>query len=335
METRTKNQNEQQKATKSIFHSHFHSFAPILNLWKVVDIKSNEKPERATKSNEKQWKAAKATKSNKKQQRTSELEKPKRARKNQDKQRMAQKVQYVRCFLLLFVARCFRNRISSISKTKTSKCLWLLVLAFHCSFWFFADVSIWISHCSFWVFFLLVRKTRKSNKRQKKSKWRPGLTAEHILMAYWLCENIFASGWGTFQAYWSGFPVIAETSHCELARTRKLAEQFTVITWHFIGLTCPPNRDRWVKSITIISRLTEHANIFFSNYPVVFFGHFCPWSIFFLAQGACNVSPPQSSYLSAILENLNCHCRRIDTWYLLTANRKLVETFQPSSQYSL
>ena len=90
METRIKNQKKQQKATKSILHSHFHSFAPILDIWKVVDIKSNEKPERATTGNEKQQKA---TKSNKKQQRTSELEKPKRARKKQDEQRKALKVQ--------------------------------------------------------------------------------------------------------------------------------------------------------------------------------------------------------------------------------------------------
>ena len=54
METPTKNQNEQQKATKSIFHSYFYSFAPILDLWKVVDIKRNEKPKRALTGNEKQ-----------------------------------------------------------------------------------------------------------------------------------------------------------------------------------------------------------------------------------------------------------------------------------------
>ena len=42
------------RATESIFHPHFHSFAPILNLWKAVDIDSNEKPERATTGNEKQ-----------------------------------------------------------------------------------------------------------------------------------------------------------------------------------------------------------------------------------------------------------------------------------------
>ena len=44
--TRTSNE-KQQKATKSIFHSHFHSFALILDHWKVADIKSYEKPERA------------------------------------------------------------------------------------------------------------------------------------------------------------------------------------------------------------------------------------------------------------------------------------------------
>ena len=69
-------------ATKSIINSQFHSFASTLDLWKVVDIKSNEKPERTTTGNEKQQKA---TKSNKKQKRTSELEKLKRAIKNQNK----------------------------------------------------------------------------------------------------------------------------------------------------------------------------------------------------------------------------------------------------------
>ena len=78
---KTKTSNK--KTTKSIFHSYFHSFSPILDLWMVVDIKNNEKPERATTGNEEQQKA---TKGNKKQQRTSELGKPKRARKNQDKQ---------------------------------------------------------------------------------------------------------------------------------------------------------------------------------------------------------------------------------------------------------
>ena len=57
---RTANGNTHQKpkrTIKSIFHSHFHSFAPILDLWKAVDIKSNEKPERATTGNGKQQKA--------------------------------------------------------------------------------------------------------------------------------------------------------------------------------------------------------------------------------------------------------------------------------------
>ena len=62
METGTKTQNEQQKATKSIFHSHFHSFAPVLDQWKVADIKNNEKQRRAMKSSKK---LRRATKSNK------------------------------------------------------------------------------------------------------------------------------------------------------------------------------------------------------------------------------------------------------------------------------
>ena len=54
---RTANGNTPQKpkrATKSVFHSHFHSFASTLGLWKVVDIKSNERPEGVSTSNEKQ-----------------------------------------------------------------------------------------------------------------------------------------------------------------------------------------------------------------------------------------------------------------------------------------
>ena len=96
METRPKNQNEQQKTTKSIFHSHFHSFSSTLDLWMVVDIKSKENQKEqqwAMKSNEKHQKA---TMSNKKQKWTSELEKPKRAIKKKTKQKeqlKAQKVQ--------------------------------------------------------------------------------------------------------------------------------------------------------------------------------------------------------------------------------------------------
>ena len=80
METRTKNQNEQQKATKSIFipiFIHSQQFETYGRWFVSRAMKSQKEQRRATKSNEKQQKA---TKSNKKQQRTSELEKPKRAR---------------------------------------------------------------------------------------------------------------------------------------------------------------------------------------------------------------------------------------------------------------
>ena len=49
--SKTRKSNE---ATKSIFHAHFHTFAPILDQWEVVDVKGNEKPERASTGNEKQ-----------------------------------------------------------------------------------------------------------------------------------------------------------------------------------------------------------------------------------------------------------------------------------------
>ena len=84
----TANGNTPQKpTTKSISHSRFYLFALALDLWKLTDIKSNEKPERATTGNEKQQKA---TKSNKKHKQTSELERPKRAIKHQNEQRRAQ-----------------------------------------------------------------------------------------------------------------------------------------------------------------------------------------------------------------------------------------------------
>ena len=69
IKTRPNNQNEQQKATKSIFHSDFHLFALTLDLWKVVDIKS-KKNRTATTDKEKQRKAAKSNE----EQRTLELE---------------------------------------------------------------------------------------------------------------------------------------------------------------------------------------------------------------------------------------------------------------------
>ena len=66
METRTRNQNERQKATKSIFHSHFHSFA-------LIELILSQKQEKATKGSKRQrtansnthQKPERATKSNK------------------------------------------------------------------------------------------------------------------------------------------------------------------------------------------------------------------------------------------------------------------------------
>ena len=68
--------------------------------------------------------------------------------------------------LLLFVAPhsfCFL-----LSKTKTGICLWVLVSASCCSFWFFVDVSIQTSHCSFWVF--VGTKNQNDQQEAKMSK---------------------------------------------------------------------------------------------------------------------------------------------------------------------
>ena len=78
---KTKTSNKKQQ--KSIFHSHFHSIAPILELWKVVEIKSNEKPERATTGNEK------AMKSSKKVRRATKSNNRHRSWKNQNRQEKA------------------------------------------------------------------------------------------------------------------------------------------------------------------------------------------------------------------------------------------------------
>ena len=88
------------------------------------------------------------------------------------------------------------------------------------------------------------------------------------------------------------------------------------------------------QAITIILRLTKHANILLNTYTVVVFSHLSLQPPF-LVQGASNVSPLQPSDRSAILNILNYHCRCIVTWYLLAADSKLVENFQPRSEYSL
>ena len=65
----------------------------------MVDIKSNEKPERATTGNKKQ---PKATKSKKSKNRTLKLEKPKRVITNQNELQRAKKSKWKQGFKLMF-----------------------------------------------------------------------------------------------------------------------------------------------------------------------------------------------------------------------------------------
>ena len=88
METPSQNQNEQQRATKGIFHCQFHSFSSVLDQWKVADIKSHKKTRKSKN------RLRKAMKSNKEQQKTKTnivveepnqaIKKPKRATKGKE-----------------------------------------------------------------------------------------------------------------------------------------------------------------------------------------------------------------------------------------------------------
>ena len=96
METRPQNQNEQPKTTKNIFHSPFHSFSSTLVLWKMVDIKSNEKTERATTDNEKQQRAAKSYEEHQKIKTDSD-----RGWKNLNEQEKTQKSKWKQALLIV------------------------------------------------------------------------------------------------------------------------------------------------------------------------------------------------------------------------------------------
>ena len=89
------------------------------------------------------------------------------------------------------------------------------------------------------------------------------------------------------------------------------------------------------QAITITLQLTEHAINFLNTCLLVVFSHLSLHNLFFLVQGASNVSLLQLSDRSIILNILNYRCRCIVTWHLLVANSKLAENFQPSSEYSL
>ena len=84
------------------------------------------------------------------------------------------------CFHLPFVAFCCSSllflvfEIESILSQKPKQ-----PNAFYCSLWLFVArfVFLWMfpfEHCIARCGFLLVRKTKTSNERQKMSKWKPG-----------------------------------------------------------------------------------------------------------------------------------------------------------------
>ena len=89
------------------------------------------------------------------------------------------------------------------------------------------------------------------------------------------------------------------------------------------------------QAITITLRLTEHANIFLNTYPVVVFSDLSlqPLLPCIRSQQCFTTATIPSG--SAILNTRTATLLHCDVWHLLAANRKLVENFEPSSEYSL
>ena len=88
------------------------------------------------------------------------------------------------------------------------------------------------------------------------------------------------------------------------------------------------------QAITITLRLTEYANIFLNTYPVVVFSHLSLQPLF-----PCTKS--QQCFTTATIRSFD-HFEHVELplslycdVHLLAANSKLVENFQPSSEYSL
>ena len=66
--------------------------------------------------------------------------------------------------------------MSSLSKIKTGKFLWLLVLVFGCSFWFLVACFGFCFHLNTALLVLVFVGAKNQNEQQKakKSKWKPG-----------------------------------------------------------------------------------------------------------------------------------------------------------------
>ena len=104
------------------------------------------------------------------------------------------------------------------------------------------------------------------------------------------------------------------------------------ISWLFI----------FPKKSSVLSGPAIGLNYFVLTSEVLFYGlsklalvvfSYLSLQLFFLVQGASNVSPIQPSDRSAIsnILNSNYHCRCIVTWHFLTANSKLIENLNQAA----
>ena len=108
-----------------------------------------------------------------------------------------------------------------------------------------------------------------------------------------------------------GFPLFAETTRSELASTRQLAKQFSVIAWVW---QFNEHRPSWSfkqrqlnQPITITLRLTEHANIFLNTYPVVVFSDLSLQPLLPCTRSQQCFTTATIPSGSAILNISNCH----------------------------
>ena len=80
------------------------------------------------------------------------------------------------------------------------------------------------------------------------------------------------------------------------------------------------------KPSTIISRLIEYTNSFFSTYPIVVFSHLSQQPLLpCTRRHQCLTTATIRSF--GYFENFSCHFCRIVKWHLLAANSKSVEIF--------
>ena len=189
----------------------------------------------------------------------------------------------VRCLLLLFVALSCFFEINSISKTKTGKCLLLLVMAFCCSFWSFVDVSIWASHSLLWLFASMKNQNeqQKAEKVQMETRLNPNRTggggggggrwkqlnwnlvtfANYVSVKFWNSKLEIERSllpWQHFFQEWFTGEKWSKSVNVVKVKTAAIFERINCFIWNFQwALTLPmPGGGGWANPTSCFSWIT-------------------------------------------------------------------------------